>query len=104
MSNRTLTSSPFVKQTITSRPSASASNSAIASAAFSSGKRDGKASHAMEAHFVHAAEDGGLAAVGVFIVSGRHNAVFNKIVRTMPTEEGPPVPADPAIGCYRPTR
>src|SRR5262249_35280384 len=25
------------------------------------------------------------------------NTVFNKIVSTMPTEEGPPVPADPAI-------
>src|SRR5215469_879768 len=52
---------------------------------------------AMEAHFVHAAKDGGLAVVGVFIVPGHANAVFNKIVSTMPAEEGPPVPADPAI-------
>lgn len=52
---------------------------------------------AMEAHFVHAGERGGLAVVGVFIVAGRPNAVFDKIVSTMPAEEGPPVPADPAI-------
>ncbi|MGY8661632.1 carbonic anhydrase [Bradyrhizobium sp. UFLA05-109] len=52
---------------------------------------------AMEAHFVHAAEGGGLAVVGVFIAPGRRNAVFNRIVSTMPEEEGPPVPADHAI-------
>jgi carbonic anhydrase len=52
---------------------------------------------AMEAHFVHAAAAGGLAVVGVFIAPGKANAVFNKIVSTMPAEEGPPVPADPAI-------
>ena len=57
---------------------------------------DGKP-FAMEAHFVHAAEGGGLAVVGVLIASGRANAVFNKIVSTMPAEEGPPVPADQAI-------
>jgi carbonic anhydrase len=51
---------------------------------------------AMEAHFVHAAADG-LAVVGVFLAPGRSNAVFNKIVSTMPLEEGPPVPADHAI-------
>ena len=51
---------------------------------------------AMEAHFVHAA-DGGLAVVGVLMVAGKPNAVFKKIVSTMPLEEGPPVPADPAI-------
>jgi carbonic anhydrase len=51
---------------------------------------------AMEAHFVHAAADG-LAVVAVFMVPGRANAVFNKIVSTMPTEEGPPVPADSEI-------
>jgi carbonic anhydrase len=52
---------------------------------------------AMEAHFVHAAAEGGLAVIGVFMVPGRTNAVFNKIVSTMPTEEGPPVPADSGI-------
>jgi len=51
----------------------------------------------MEAHFVHAAADGGLAVVGVFMAPGRANAAFNKIVSTMPAEEGPSVPADPAI-------
>jgi carbonic anhydrase len=50
----------------------------------------------MEAHFVHAAA-GGLAVVGVFIVPGKKNAVFNKIVSTMPQEAGPPVSADPSI-------
>ena len=57
---------------------------------------DGKG-FAMEAHFVHAAADGGLAVVGVFMAPGRANAAFNKIVSTMPAEEGPSVPADPAI-------
>jgi len=52
---------------------------------------------AMEAHFVHAAEGGGLAVVGVFIVPGKSNPVFNKIVSTMPGEEGPPVAADRSI-------
>jgi carbonic anhydrase len=51
----------------------------------------------MEAHFVHAAEAGGLAVVGVFIVPGKKNAVFNKIVSTMPQEAGAPVSADPNI-------
>jgi carbonic anhydrase len=57
---------------------------------------DGKG-FAMEAHFVHAAEGGELAVVGVFIVPGRRNAVFQKIISTMPQEEGSPVPADHAI-------
>ena len=52
---------------------------------------------AMEAHFVHSAEDGGLAVVGVFIVPGDANAVFHKVVSAMPEEEGPAVAADPAI-------
>ena len=52
---------------------------------------------AMEAHFVHAAPDGRLAVVGVFMVPGRTNAVFSKIVSIMPTEEGPPVPASSDI-------
>ena len=51
---------------------------------------------AMEAHFVHAAA-GGFAVVGVFIAPGKANAVFNKIVSTMPPDEGSPVSADPAI-------
>jgi carbonic anhydrase len=55
-------------------------------------------SFAMEAHFVHAlAGGGGLAVVGVFMAPGKTNAVFNKIVSTMPAEDGPPVPADRAI-------
>ena len=52
----------------------------------------------MEAHFVHAAESGGLAVLGVFIVRGEANAAFNKIVSTMPEEEAPRVAADPAVG------
>jgi carbonic anhydrase len=51
----------------------------------------------MEAHFVHADANGGLAVIGVFIVPGKANAVLNKIVSTMPKEEGPPVPADAEI-------
>jgi carbonic anhydrase len=51
---------------------------------------------AMEAHFVHAAEDR-LAVVGVLLVAGKPNPVFKKIVSTMPMEEGSPVQADPAI-------
>jgi carbonic anhydrase len=61
---------------------------------------DGK-EFAMEAHFVHAAENGGLAVLGVFIVPGKTNAVFSKIVSTMPEEEGPPVAAAPAIDPHR---
>ena len=52
---------------------------------------------AMEAHFVHAGAAGGLAVVGVFIAPGRANAAFHKIVSTMPSQEGPPVAADPTI-------
>ena len=55
-------------------------------------------SFAMEAHFVHAAAGGGgLAVVGVFMVPGKTNEVFNKIVSTMPAKESSPVPADRAI-------
>jgi carbonic anhydrase len=57
---------------------------------------DGKG-FAMEAHFVHTAAAGGLAVVGVFIVPGKANPAFNKIVATMPAEEGAPVRADPGI-------
>lgn len=56
---------------------------------------DGKR-FAMEAHFVHAADDG-LAVVGVLMIAGKPNAVFKKIVSTMPLEEGPAIPADPAV-------
>jgi carbonic anhydrase len=51
----------------------------------------------MEVHFVHAAPSGALGVVGVMMKPGRHNAVFAKIAATMPTQEGPPVRADPAI-------
>ena len=51
---------------------------------------------AMEAHFVHEAPDG-LAVIGVLMVPGQANAVFKKIVSTMPAEHGAPVAADPAI-------
>jgi carbonic anhydrase len=51
---------------------------------------------AMEAHFVHAGPDG-MAVVGVFMVAGKANATFKKIVSAMPKEEGAPVPADSAI-------
>jgi carbonic anhydrase len=57
---------------------------------------DGKRS-AMEAHFVHAGAGDALAVIGVMMMAGKPNAVFNKIVTTMPKKEGPPVKADPAI-------
>jgi carbonic anhydrase len=56
---------------------------------------------AMEVHFVHAAKDGSIAVLGVLIVPGKANAVFHKIVSTMPAEEGAPVEADPAIDTTR---
>jgi len=52
---------------------------------------------AMEAHFVHTTAEGDVAVIGVFLAPGRINPVFNKIVSTMPAEEGPPAPADRAI-------
>jgi carbonic anhydrase len=51
----------------------------------------------MEVHFVHANAAGGLAVVGVLMENGKPNAMFNKIVSTMPAKEGPPVKADAAI-------
>ena len=51
----------------------------------------------MEAHFVHRADSGGLAVVGVLMAEGRPNAAFGKIVATMPAKEGPAVKADAAI-------
>ena len=55
----------------------------------------------MEAHFVHAAPAGELAVVGVLIVPGKKNAVFGKIVSTMPQQAGTPVSADPGIDLSR---
>ena len=43
----------------------------------------------MEAHFVHRADAGGLAVVGVLMAEGKPNAAFGKIVATMPAKEGP---------------
>lgn len=57
---------------------------------------DGKRS-AMEVHFVHTAGPSALGVIGVMMTPGKANAVFNKIVSTMPAKEGPPVKADPAI-------
>lgn len=51
---------------------------------------------AMEAHFVHEGTDG-LAVVGVLLAAGGPNAVFEKIVATMPSAAGAASPADPTI-------
>ena len=51
----------------------------------------------MEAHFVHRAESGALAVVGVLLSTGEPNPAFGKIVATMPAKEGPAVKADPGI-------
>lgn len=51
----------------------------------------------MEAHFVHRAENGGLAVVGVLMVTGRPNQAFHQIVAAMPKEEGPAVKLDTRI-------
>jgi carbonic anhydrase len=48
----------------------------------------------MEAHFVHRAESGALAVVGVLMSTGKANAAFAKIAATMPGTEGPAVKAD----------
>ena len=57
----------------------------------------GGKSFPMEAHFVHRADSGGLAVVGVMFSEGKPNATFGKIVATMPAKEGPAVKADAAI-------
>ena len=57
----------------------------------------GGKSFPMEAHFVHADASGALAVVGALMVAGKPNPVFSKIIATMPTHEGEPVKADPAI-------
>ena len=57
----------------------------------------GGKSFPMEAHFVHANTKGSLAVIGVLMTVGNANAVFNKIVTTMPDKAGPAAKADPAI-------
>jgi carbonic anhydrase len=52
---------------------------------------------AMEVHFVHANAANALAVVGVLMIGGKANPVFSKVVSTMPSQEGPPIKADPAI-------
>ncbi len=59
--------------------------------------RIGGKSFAMETHFVHRAESGALAVVGVLMTTGRPNAVFSRIVSTMPLSEGSAVKADAGI-------
>ena len=51
----------------------------------------------MEAHFVHRADNGALAVLGVLIAGGGSNEAFSKIIATMPAEHGPAVPADASI-------
>src|SRR5205823_10167002 len=50
----------------------------------------------MEAHFVHRADSGGLAVVGVMFSEAKPNAAFGKITATMRAKEGPAVKADAA--------
>src|SRR6478609_3699306 len=50
----------------------------------------------MEAHFVHRADSGGLAVVGVMLAEGKPNSIFDETAATMPAEEGPEVKADAA--------
>lgn len=47
----------------------------------------------MEAHFVHRAQDGALAVVGVFIKPGAHNGGLQPIFDQMPKNEGPEITA-----------
>ncbi len=51
----------------------------------------------MEAHFVHRAENGGLAVIGVLMTPGKPNPGFSRIAATMPATEGPAVKADAAF-------
>ena len=51
----------------------------------------------MEAHFVHRADSGALAVVGVLMTTDKANTAFSRIVSTMPAAEGPAVKADPRI-------
>jgi len=43
----------------------------------------------MEAHFVHRADNGAIAVVGVLIEEGKANDVFHRIVQAMPAAAGP---------------
>jgi len=43
----------------------------------------------MEAHFVHAADDGQLAVLGVFLNPGRENALLSQVWNAIPAEAGP---------------
>ena len=43
----------------------------------------------MEAHFVHRADSGALAVVGVLMSTGKSNAAFARVAATMPAKEGP---------------
>ena len=54
----------------------------------------GGKSYPMEAHFVHRADSGALAVVGVLMSTGKPNAAFAKVTSTMPAKQGPPVKAD----------
>jgi carbonic anhydrase len=54
-------------------------------------------SYPMEAHFVHRADTGALAVVGVLMSTGKPNAAFAKVVATMPAKEGPAAKADPGF-------
>jgi carbonic anhydrase len=51
----------------------------------------------MEAHFVHRADSGPLAVVGVLMATGKPNAAFSQIIATMPAREGPAVKANAGI-------
>lgn len=54
---------------------------------------------AMEAHFVHAAPEGGLLVVGVFMKPGAANAAFSSVMAAAPRKPGEKVmgaPVDPA--------
>jgi carbonic anhydrase len=51
----------------------------------------------MEAHFVHRADSGALAVVGVLMATGKPSAAFSKIAATMPANEGPGIKADAGI-------
>jgi len=51
----------------------------------------------MEVHFVHRNFAGNLAVVGALMTAGKPNAVFNKIVKSMPQKAGDPVKAAAGI-------